>query len=71
MAIHWDGDSSIKYYASRTPTGTTLAPLQEVLTLKENIPTDSMQLVLQIVEGANAAAAQSMSVNYIRGAWTI
>ena len=71
MGIYWDGAGSVRYYAKREATGTEVGGLPLLKTITTPIPDQKMALVLQIAEGAGATAAESMTVNYIRGMWEI
>lgn len=71
MAIHWDGTNTISYYAAKASTGSEVGALPLVLQVSDYVPSDDMQLILQLCEGAGAGAAETMNVNYLRGAWTI
>jgi len=71
MGIYWDGKGTIRYYGKKASTGSEVGALPLVLSVSDYIPSDDCQLILQMAEGAGAAAAEVMNVNYIRGAWTI
>ena len=71
MAIHWDGVDSIKYYAARAATGSEVGALPLVLTVTSPIPAASVGMALVLQQEHPAGAAETLLVNYIRGAWEI
>tara|TARA_A100001515_G_scaffold93510_3_gene74840 strand:- start:2160 stop:3005 length:846 start_codon:yes stop_codon:yes gene_type:complete len=71
LAIHWDGNGNIKYYGGRAATGSEVGALNLVKTVSASVPDQTMALVLQVAEAAGATAAESLTINYIRGAWEI
>lgn len=71
LAIHWDG-SQVHYYGSCTATavgyGSESMPL--VATRGSSIPEEGVKLALSL-QIISAGAAESIDVNFIRGAWEV
>jgi hypothetical protein len=71
MGIRWDGVGSIEYYAGRAATGSEVGALTKVLTVTSPIPEASVNMALLLQLEQPAGAAETVLVNYIRGAWEI
>tara|TARA_B100001564_G_scaffold352124_1_gene358995 strand:+ start:436 stop:1119 length:684 start_codon:yes stop_codon:yes gene_type:complete len=69
LAAHWDGISKVKFYAGFAATGTEVGALSEVHTTT-TFSDEKMGIVLQQVH-TTAAADDALTVNYVRGAWTV
>ncbi len=68
LGAHWDG-AKVKFYAGFAATGTEVGALTEVHSTS-TVSDQSMALVLQMVH-TTAAADDPLTVNYVRGAWTV
>ena len=73
MGIMWDGVDSIKFYAAQAATGTEVGDLSLVKTYSTTagIPNDSSMYLALATECGNDGATETITVNYIRGAWEI
>jgi hypothetical protein len=70
MGIYWDGVKTVRYYAAFAATGNEVGDLPLVLEVTDYIPDQKMALVLQM-NHTTGAADDPLTVNYIRGCWTI
>jgi hypothetical protein len=69
LGIHWDGKGQCKFYGAFAATGTEVGALPLLQTFSIQ-PDQAMGLTLQYVH-TTAAADDPITVNYVRGAWTI
>ena len=69
LAIHWDGKGNCMFYGGFAATGTDVGTLP-LLQTHAIQPDQAMGLTLQYVH-TTGAANDPITVNYIRGAWTI
>ena len=69
LGIMWDGKGNCKFYGAFAATGTEVGSLP-LLATHSIQPDQAMGLTLQYVH-TTAAADDPITVNYVRGAWTV